>query len=185
MEFKLNQNSLFAVLLRSPWWVSFVLAAVMFAGLRFFLPTPFAAFGTFPFLIIGTIAGWRQLRAPSPKRIAARLEAMRGLSREAFAEALAEGYRRQGYEVTMLRSGPAELEVKRSGRVSLVASRRWKASHTGIDALRELHAAAEARDAHDCIYIASGEVTEAARMFAAGKNIRLLSSSELYQLLPR
>jgi len=185
MEFKLNQNSLFAVLLRSPWWVSFVVAAGTFALLRFFLPTPYAVFGTLPFLVIGSIAGWRQLRAPSPKRIAARIEAMRALSREAFAAALADGFRRQGYEVSALGSGPAELELRRSGRVTLVACRRWKASHTGIEPLRELHAAAQARDAHECIYVASGEVTDAARVFASQKNIRLLSSLELYRLLPR
>ena len=185
MDFKLKENSLFAVLLRSPWWLSFVLAAGMCALLSFFLPVPYAAFGTLPFLVIGTIAGWRQLRAPSPQRIAARLEAMRALPREAFAAALADGFRRQGYEVSALGSGPAELELKRSGRVSLVACRRWKASHTGIEPLRELHAAAQARDAHECIYVASGEVTGAARVFASRKNIRLLSSAELYRLLPR
>src|SRR5918992_4991717 len=179
MQFKLNQNSLFAVLLRSPWWVSLAVAAGMFVLLRFFLPAPYAVFGTLPFLIIAAIAGWRQLRTPSPARIAARLEATRALSREAFAAALAEGFRRQGYEVNTLGAGPVELELKRAGRVSLVACRRWKATHTGIEPLRELHAAAQARDAHECIYVASGELTGAARAFASHKNIRLLSSSEL------
>jgi restriction system protein len=185
MDFKMKENSLFALLLRSPWWLSFAVAAGMFALLRFFLPAPYAAFGTLPFLVIGAIAGWRQLRAPSPKRVAARLEAMRALSREDFAAALAEGFRRQGYDVSSIGAGPAELELKRAGRVSLVACRRWKATHTGIEPLRELHAAAQARDAHECIYVASGELTGAARVFATQKNIRLLSSSELVRMLPR
>lgn len=183
MDFKLKENSLFAILLRSPWWVSFAVAAGLFALLRLFLPAPYAAFGTLPFLIIGAIAGWRQLRTPSAARIAARLDAVRALSREAFAAAIADGFRRQGYEVSALGSGPAELEVRRAGRVSLVACRRWKASHTGIEPLRELHAAAQARNAHECIYVASGEVTGAARAFALQKNIRLLGGPELFRLL--
>ena len=32
MKFKMAPNSLFAVLLRKPWWVSFVVAAVFTAG---------------------------------------------------------------------------------------------------------------------------------------------------------
>lgn len=185
MDFKMKENSLFAVLLRSPWWVSFVVAAGMFALLRFFLPTPYAAFGTLPFLVVAAVAGWRQLRAPSPRQVAARLDAMRALSREEFAAALADAFRRQGYEVSPVGGGQAELELTRAGRVSLVAWRRWKATHTGIEPLRELHAAAQARDAHECIYVASGELTGAARAFAAQKNIRLLSPAELVQLLPR
>ena len=185
MDFKMKENSLFAVLLRSPWWVSLVVAAGMFALLKFFLPTPYAAFGTLPFVVIGAVAGWRQLRAPSAKHIAARLDAMRAMSREEFAAALADAFRRQGYEVSTVGKGPAELELRRAGRVSLVAWRRWKATHTGIEPLRELHAAAQARDAHDCIFVASGELTAAARVFAAQKSIRLMSPTELVQLLPR
>ena len=185
MDWKLKENSLFAVLLRSPWWVSFVVAAGMFALLRFFLPTPYAAFGTLPFLVIAGIAGWRQLRAPSPRRVAAQLEAMRALSREQFAAALAQGFRRQGYEVSRLGGPQAELELSRAGRVSLVACRRWKASVTGIEPLRELQALAQARDAHECIYVATGEVSAAARAFAAQNRIRVLGGAELATLLPR
>ena len=179
MDFKMKENSLFAVLLRSPWWVSLVVAAGMFALLKFFLPTPYAAFGTLPFLVIGAIAGWRQLRAPSAKHIAARLDAMRTMSREEFAAALADAFRRQGYAVSPVGGAQAELQLTRAGRVSLVAWRRWKATHTGIEPLRELHAAAQAREAHECIYVASGELTGAARAFAAQKSIRLLSPAEL------
>jgi restriction system protein len=185
MDFKMKENSLFAVLLRSPWWVSFVVAAGMFALLKFFIPTPYAAFGTLPFLVIAAIASWRQLRAPSARQVAARLDAMRALSREEFAAALADAFRRQGYGVSAVRAGPAELELTRAGRVSLVAWRRWKATYTGIEPLRELHAAAQAREAHECLYLASGEVTAAARAFAAQKNIRLLAPSELVQFFPR
>jgi len=185
MKFRLNENSLFAVLLRSPFWISLAAAAGAFALMRFFLPTPFAAFAALPFIVIACVAGWRQLRTPSARRVAARLEAIRAMPHEEFAAALEEGFRRQGYEVSRIRAPGADLELSRAGRVSLVAYRRWKATRTGAEPLREVHAAANARDAAECIYVAAGEVTEKARGFAAEKRIRMVGDAELVKLLGR
>ena len=65
MKLRMNKNSLFAILSRSPWWVSFLIAAGLFMAIRQFLPDYAAAFSTLPFLGIAAYAGWRQLRAPS------------------------------------------------------------------------------------------------------------------------
>ena len=65
------------------------------------------------------------------------------------------------------------------------ACKRWKATRTGIEPLRELEEACRAREAHGCIYVAAGEVTEGARAFAAQKSIRLVQGAELAKLLPR
>jgi len=53
MKLKLHQNSLFAVLARSPWWISALIAAVIFAGTRYFMPMALAIFAASPFLFIG------------------------------------------------------------------------------------------------------------------------------------
>lgn len=185
MKFRMHENSLFAVLLRSPFWMSLAAAVGVFALMRFFLPTPYAAFGALPFVVIACVAGWRQLRAPSARRVAARLEAIRAMSHEEFAAALEAGFRRQGYEVSRVRGPGADLELSRAGRLSLVACKRWKATRTGIEPLREIHAAAKRRDAQESIYVATGEVTDKARGFAAEKNIRLLADAELAKLLQR
>ncbi|HYT47009.1 MAG TPA: restriction endonuclease [Burkholderiales bacterium] len=66
---------------------------------------------------------------------------------------------------------------------ALVACKRWKAVRTGVEPLREFHAAAAQREAHERIYIAAGEVTDNARAFAAEKSIRLLQGEELAALL--
>ena len=58
-------NSGFAILLRSPWWVSFAIAAVIVLLCGALLPAhlaPFAAVGALPVAVIGCIAGWRQWR---------------------------------------------------------------------------------------------------------------------------
>lgn len=179
-----NERSLFAVLLRSPWWVSLAVGGGVFVLLRQFLGDSFAAFGALPFLVISSVVVWRGLRAPSAKRIAARVEALRALSQEEFAAALEAAYRREGYEVSRFGGPQADLELTRAGRTSLVAFRRWKAKQTGLEPLREIHAAARARKADECIVIAPGEITDQARTLARDKNIRLLGEAELAKLLP-
>jgi restriction system protein len=149
------------------------------------LPEAYALYGIFaalPFLVISAYAAWQQLRAPSAERIAATLESLRARSWEEFSAALEAAFRRDGYVVSRLDAAGAELELTRSGRVSLVGCKRWKVARTGIEPLRELDAARRARDAHECIYVAAGEITDNARTFAAEKNIRLLHSADLAKL---
>jgi restriction system protein len=177
---KLNENSLFAVLLRSPWWVSLGLASAVFFLARLFVPPVYAAFVPLPFLVIAGVVIWRRLKQPSARKVAARLEALRTMPREEFAAALERGFRRQGYGVTRV---GIDLQLTRSGRVSLVDCKRWKATRTGIEPLRELHDAGGKSEAHELIYVAAGEITDNARAFAKQKNIRLIGDAELAQLV--
>ena len=184
----MNKNSLFAVLLRSPWWISIAVAIGLFALARLVIPEAYAVYAIFaalPFLGIGGYTGWQQLRAPSAASVAARLEALRGLSWNDFSDALAAAFRRQGYEVERLGIAGAELVLTKSGRVSLVSCKRWKVARTGVEPLRELEAAREAREAQACIYVAAGDVTDTARSYAAEKKINLLHGAELASMLPQ
>ena len=61
----------------------------------------------------------------------------------------------------------------------------WKVARTGIEPLRELEAVRVAREAHECICIAAGEITGNAIAFAAAKNIQLLHGAGLVKLLPQ
>ena len=45
--------------------------------------------------------------------------------------------------------------------------------------------AKEAREAHDCIYIAIGDVSDNAREFAVKHAVKLVGAAELARLLPR
>jgi restriction system protein len=76
-----------------------------------------------------------------------------------------------------------DLELTRSGRLTLVSARRWKVARAGVEPLRELVAAQRAREAQDCTYVAAGEVTANATTFAAQNGIRLLQGAELAELL--
>ncbi len=103
MKWQMNENSLFAILLRSSWWISFAIAAALTAVAVALLPEPYRLFGAvtgLPFFVIGCIAAWRQFQAPSTARIERTLAAVRAMSWVEFSRAIEEAYRRDGYDVT-------------------------------------------------------------------------------------
>jgi restriction system protein len=185
MKFAMHRSSLFAILLRSPWWTSLLVAVGVVAVLRLVLPDIYALFTALPFIVVAALAAWRQLRAPSAAKVAQRLEALRARSWEAFAGAVESAFRHDGYAVRRLDGREADFELTKSGRVSLVGCKRWKVARTGIEPLRELDAARRRREAHHCIYIAAGDVTENAVAFSAKNSITLLRGAELVRLLKR
>ncbi len=183
---KLPENSLFSILLRARWWVSLGAAAIAFALIRLLVPTPYAAFGASPFLVIAMVVLWRELRRPGAKKVAAALERARAMSAEEFSRALEEAFKREGYGVARagrVNGGAVDLELTHQGRTTLVACRRWKATRTGVEPLREFDAATAKREAFSRMYVATGEVTANAKAFAAEKSIRLLQDEELAKLL--
>ena len=179
MKLRMHDNSLFAVLLRSPWWVAGLVAAGAFGATRIFLPTELAVFGAAPFAVIAVYVAWQQLRAPSARRIAATLERLRAMSWDQFAAAIEKGFSRDGYTVSRLRGKGADFELVKDARSTLLACKRWKATRTGIEPLRELEEARRKSEAGGCIYVATGEVTAQARAFAAERGIQILEGAEL------
>lgn len=186
MKWEMHENSLFAILLRSAWWMSVGIGVAIAGVAAATLPPAWRVVGVLtglPFLVIGGIAAWRQLRAPSGKRIDRTLAAVRALSWTDFADALEEGFRRDGYQVSR-DQGAADFELRKEWRTVLVGARRWKVARAGVEPLRELVAAREARDAHECLYVATGEVSEQASRYAAANRIRFIDGAELARLLP-
>ena len=187
MRWKMNDNSLFAVLLRSSWWISFAIAGTVTATAIALLPEAYRIFGIvtgMPFLVSGCIAAWKQFEAPSMARIDNTLAAVRAMSWVEFSRAIEAAYRRQGYGVSAVNGPAANFEITKEGRTALVNCKRWKAAHTGVEALHDLHAMKEARNAHECIYVAAGEITDTARAFAIKHAIKLVGGPELARLLP-
>ncbi len=187
MQWRFNENSLFAILLRSPWWISVAIACAVAAIALALLPEAYRIFGAvsgLPFLVIGCIAAWKQWEAPSSTRIDKTLAAVRAMSWVEFSRAMESAYRRQGYGVSAISGSAADFEITKEGRTALVHCKRWKVARTGVEALSALHEMKEARDAHECIYVAAGEITDNARIFAAKHRIKLVGGPELARLLP-
>lgn len=185
MQLKLAKNSIFAYLLRSPWWVSLLLALIVGAATHFFLAGIFgmAAVSTaLPFLLTSGIAGWRQLRTPSAARIEASITAASAMSWKEFSAAMQQGFERDGYAVKLI-NGAADFLVTKEGRRSLVCCKRWKAANHGVEQLRELQAMREAQDAHGAIYVAVNDLTEDARNLAHNYGIELMRGADIMRLL--
>lgn len=183
--FKPHKDSLFSILLRSPWWASLLIAVGLFFASRLFLPPVAAAASTFPWVALAIYGAWRQMKVPSAARVAETMERLRGMSWEEFSAVIAEGFRREGYEVTINKGGAADLELRKQGYVTLVACRRWKVAQAGIAPVRELQAAREAGEVRSGIYITAGELSPQAAAFAADKNLRVLDGVALASFVGR
>lgn len=188
MKLRMHENSLFAILWRSSWWISGGIVIAVIAVAKILLPVAYVSYGFFvalPFAVIALAAAWKQSRRPSAARVTATLEVLRAMGSEDFSAAVEKAFRRDGYVVTRLTGAGADFELAKAGRVVLVGAKRWKAARTGVEGLRDLHAAARSREAQECIYITTGEFSDNARAFAAEKNIRLVHGADLATLLAR
>jgi len=185
MKLRMAENSVFAILLRSPWWISFALAFGIFALARLWVAPVYAAAVPIPFFVIGCIAAWRQLRTPGGARVAARLEALRAMTWSEFSTALEAAYAGEGYTVRRLKGSQADFELSRDGRKLLLGCKRWKVARTGAEPLRELHAIGQARHADELRYVTAGELTEQGRAFAAKKGIVIVEGVALVTLLAK
>ena len=179
------KNSIFATLLRSPWWVSLLVAVIVAAVARYllagFFGMPVVSIAL-PFLVISAIAGWRQLQVPSAARVEKTLTAVSAMSWKEFSAAMQQGFERDGYAVTRI-NGAADFMVKKEGRRSLVCAKRWKAPNHGVEPIRELQAARDAQDAHGAIYVAVNDLTDSARKLASSHGIELMQGVEITRLL--
>lgn len=186
MKFKMSQNSIFAVLLRSPWWMSAGVAALLCVGGFAALPRDFAAMGAFaavPFAVISIMAAYKQLRAPSGARVQAVVQTAAAMSWADFADTVEAGFKRDGCEVQRLQTPGADFALSKDGHVAIVSAKRWKAARVGVEPLRELQAAREKRGAREAIYIALGDVSENAWAYAKSQGVSLMTAPELAKLL--
>src|SRR3989304_5135641 len=165
MKLRLHENSLFAILLRAHWGVSLLAALGAFGVVRLFMHEGYALFAASPFIAIAAIAAWKRLRVPGGARLEAGLAKLRGMPWEEVAALLEEGFRREGYAVKRLAGAPADFELEKGGGVSLAAAKRWKASRTGGEPLKELPAAAAAggRGGGGLLFVRGGGVDAARR----------------------
>ena len=180
------KNSLFAVLLRAPWWVSLLVAAGVAVVSLALLPVEFRPVGVIsglPFLVIAAIAARRQWQLPSAARVAETGQAVSAMDWPTFSHLLEQAFRRDGFEVQRSRSEAYDFEVARGGKRTLVCARRWKAARTGLEALRALQTAREAADVSDALYIGLGSVSENGLPFATKHQITIWQIEQLAHAL--
>lgn len=183
MPLKMPRNSLFAILLRSRWWVSAGVGAVLALVAAALLPDGYrvaGALSTLPFFVIAALAARRQAGLPTAAEVEQWRQDLSRMAWPAFADLLERAFQRDGHEVRRA-DGQAgwDFELQRGGRKQLVAARRWKSARAGLEPLRALQAAREAAEADDALFISLAELTDAARDLAAGQRIAVWQADEL------
>ena len=176
MKFKMAENSIFAILLRSPWWISFLLVAVFGLASFALLPkayAPFGLMGAVPFVVIGILALKRQWGQPSPAKVQAERTRLASLSWRDFSAELEAKFTKQGYQVTRLNGGAADFKLEKAGNVTLVSAKRYKAATHGVEALQALVTQKEAQGADKAMYVCLGAVTEQAAKFARERGVEV------------
>lgn len=180
MNFKMAPNSLFAVLLRNPWWISFLIAAVISMICAALLPKELVVFGimgTLPFLVIGCIALSRQWNKPSAAAVQAEVERLAGLSWRDFSAELVAKFEKQGFEVERLAGknaeGAADFLLSKAGQKTLVAAKRYKAASHGLETLQALVEQQKALGADRAMYVCLGVLSEQAQRFATDQGIQV------------
>jgi restriction system protein len=184
VKFKMSEKSLFAVLLRSPWWISFVLVAVIALAAGALLPKEYAGVGMlggFPFFVIGCMAMWRQRNLPSAAELEKGMSMLSSMGWRDFSALLETAFTRQGYAVKHL-NGAADMQLEKKGVLTVVSAKRWKAAALGVESLRELVAARDAIEARNCVCITLGQVSAKANEFAEQNRITLISDADLVAL---
>ncbi|WP_300555623.1 restriction endonuclease [Limnohabitans sp. Rim8] len=184
MKFKMSEKSLFAVLLRSPWWISFVLVAVIALAAGALLPKEYAGVGMlggFPFFVIGCMAMWRQRNLPSAAELEKGMSMLSSMGWRDFSALLETAFTRQGYTVKHL-NGAADMQLEKKGVLTVVSAKRWKAAALGVESLRELVAARDALEARNCVCITLGQVSAKANEYAEQNRITLISDADLVML---
>jgi restriction system protein len=171
VKFKMAPNSLFSILLRNPWWISFLLAAVISMICAALLPKELVVFGvlgTLPFLVTGCVALKRQWNAPTPAALESEMARLAGLSWRDFSAELEAKFVRQGFAVERLNQGDsaADFRLTKAGQITLVAAKRYKAATHGVEALQALVAKTKAQGADKAMYVCLGPLSEQGEKFA-------------------
>ncbi len=185
MQLKMRENSLFAVLLRSPWWYSFLIASAIILGAFALLRPAHAIYSIAiggPFFGIAVFRAFKQMVSPGARDFARVETAVRGMNTRQFVDVLSRAYANAGYDVTPFKGKAADLQIEQTGRVTLVSCKRVKAASNGVQPLQELASAGERIEAAYLTFITFGEVSADARDFARDNGITIVGLDELTTL---
>jgi len=177
-----QQTTLFQLLARQPWWVTVLVAFALF-WLAYAVYPPIAPFFALPFALLAIYIAFKQWRSGVPSDPSEKLKTLRGMSWEDFSALVADGYRKQGYEVTPSNEQGYDFLLAKDGRVTLVQCRRWKVNQVGAGPVRELAQAVDRKEAYRGVCLAAGEFSAPARKVAAAEPVTLITGAELVSLV--
>jgi len=185
MKWQMAENSLFALLLRAPWYTSVGLSLATI-GLSFaLLPGPYVVFGlaaSLPFVVIAAIVLWKLAQKPRASVVAAMEGRSRQMNAKEFGAELTRLFQQSGHTVEPGKQSPVDLIVTKGWRVSLVNYKKWKAAHLGIEQLRSLYELKDKYEASNVKVVTLGQVSEQAGKYAKQHNIEIVGAERLAEM---
>ncbi len=198
-----KDESIFNLLMASPWWVSVIFSAVVYLLLGVVLPslttdspvlqglqqglTPLAPWVALFFLLPAPISILNAHRKRLLLNKQTGIESIRNLSWKSFEELVGEAYRRQGYQVLENTSGGADggvdLRLIKDGKTTLVQCKQWRSQSGGVKTVREMYGLMVAESANEVIIACTGSYTIEAQRFAENKPITLITGDQLQTLV--
>ena len=182
MKFKMSEKSLFAILMRSTWWYSALIALFAIAMSLVAFGGKYLILGlatSLPFLGIAAYSAYNQSKRPKLKRVLEVDQAARKMSAGELAKTIADHYEKNNFNVVTFKGDEAELELERGRHKYLLSCKRFKVANTGIEPLKKLTAAGEKHEATGYLYVALGEISESALEYAQKNKIELIGAEAL------
>ena len=198
-----RKKSILEDLITLPWWFNLIVAAIVYFGLKYYLPTIefkspiFKGIGTaapnqasiFASIFVFTAAfsafhAWRKGELLDRRT---GVNSIKDLSWKDFEYLVSEAYRRQGYSVQDILGGGSDggvdLVLSKDGNRTLVQCKNWRSSKVGVTTVRELFGVMTAEGASGGVVVCSGHFTNDAIEFAKGKPITLVDGVALSRLI--
>ena len=182
MKFNFKENSLFAILLRSPWWYSFAIAMVLSLIASAMLPSNLkiaGAFGSFPFVIIGVMAFRRQARLPKAATVQLTLEHLQRVDWARLAPQLQNALTQHGYRVEPSPHPGADFMLHKDGHSTLLLARRFKSAQTGVEPLQALQDAAQQAGISKTAVLTVGGLSQKAAQFATRQGTQIWQAKDV------
>jgi restriction system protein len=198
-----RNESILDILMVLPWWVSVIVSALAYIALAIVLPSmefqsplfkgfqsglpnlaPIIALVLLVPAPISAFSSWRKRKQLDTQKS---IDTIRDLSWKQFEELVAEGYRRQGYQIIENNRGGADggvdIRLKKDGALHLIQCKNWKSQKIGVGVVRELYGVMAAENAYTASVVCSGIFTQEAKNFAAGKKIDLVDGLQLKAMI--
>jgi restriction system protein len=198
-----DRRSILYDLVEMPWWVSVVIAGLVYCFCRGGFPAfagsnpilkPLSAaiqqnawIGGLIFLIPAPFAAFRQYQRGKLLDSQSDLDSIRALSWQQFEKLVAEAFHRKGYSVVeeggSAPDGGIDLVLRKQNEKVLVQCKHWRSSTVSVSVVREMFGVMHAERATGCVIVTSGSFTGAAIEFASGKPIQLRDGPQLEKLV--
>ena len=190
-------------LLRLPWWVNLILAAITYISLKYIPPaieiqnpiikaivSSLPHFAGFFAVFLSIMALMSAIKAWQRGELLERqtsLKSIQQLTWKEFEYLIGEAYRRQGYTVKEnFSNGPDEgidLVLSKNSKTILVQCKKWLSGKVGVSIIREHLGVIVAHRANNGIVVCSNGFTDEAKNFAEKTRIELVGPKELVKLI--